>query len=94
MLYTCETASAAELASYGSVSQVVAGDELMNATHELAARIAEKPQRTIRAAKQSANGIELLDIRNSYRYEQGYTFELNLSGEGETARQAFLDGER
>ena len=55
---------------------------------------AQKPTNTIRAAKESANGIELVDIRNSYRYEQGFTYELNLLGEGEKARQAFLDGRR
>jgi len=34
----------------------------------------------IRAAKESLNGIDPVDVRRSYRYEQGYTFELNLSG--------------
>ncbi|MEC7579121.1 MAG: enoyl-CoA hydratase, partial [Actinomycetota bacterium] len=48
----------------------------------------------IRAAKESANGIELVNIRNSYRFEQGFTYELNLAGEGEKARQAFIDGKR
>ncbi len=94
MLYTCETADAEELAKYGSVLDVVALDDLMKLARSLAQRIAEKPGRTIRAAKRSANGIEILDIRNSYRYEQGFTFELNLAGEGDKARQAFIDGGR
>ena len=94
MLYTCETAPAEELASYGTIYDVVPKTELMETARNLAKRIAKKQARTIRAAKRSANGIEIIDIRNSYRYEQGYTFELNLVGEGEKARQAFLDGQR
>ena len=57
-------------------------------------KIVSKPSKTIRAAKESANGIELVNIRNSYRFEQGFTYELNLAGEGEKARQAFIDGKR
>ena len=32
------------------------------------------------------------DVKRSYRYEQGFTFELNLAGAGDRARQAFVDG--
>ena len=46
----------------------------------------------IRLAKQSLNGIDPVDVKRSYRYEQGFTFELNLTGAGDTARQAFVDG--
>ena len=34
----------------------------------------------IRLAKQSLNGIDPVDVKRSYRYEQGFTFELNLTG--------------
>ncbi len=34
----------------------------------------------IRAAKESLNGIDPWDVKRSYRYEQGFTFELNLTG--------------
>lgn len=94
MLYTCETASASELASYGTVLDVVPSDQLMDRAREVAAVIASKTPRTIRAAKRSANGIDDNDVRHSYRYEQGFTFELNLAGEGDRARDAFLAGER
>ncbi len=94
MLYTCETAPAEELKGYGTVYDVVEQEKLMDAATGLAQRIAAKPAKTIRAAKRSANGIDLTNLRDSYRYEQGYTFELNLAGEGEKARQAFLDGNR
>jgi enoyl-CoA hydratase len=94
MLYTCETATAEELLGYGSVYKVVPLEQLESTARKLAKEIAEKPPRTIRAAKESANGIELVDIRNSYRFEQGFTYELNLAGEGEKARQAFIEGRR
>jgi enoyl-CoA hydratase len=45
----------------------------------------------IRLAKQSLNGIDAVDIRRSYRYEQGFTYELNLTGISDAARQAFVD---
>jgi enoyl-CoA hydratase len=32
-----------------------------------------------------------VDVKRSYRYEQGFTFELNLSGVSDEARQAFVD---
>jgi len=49
---------------------------------------------TIRAAKASLNGIDPVDVKRSYRYEQGFTFELNLTGVSDAARQAFIDGHR
>ena len=48
----------------------------------------------MRAAKESMNGIDPVDVRTSYRFEQGFTFELNLLGRGDEARSAFLRGER
>ena len=94
MLYTCETAGAEELKGYGSVYEVVSPEKLLTFAREIAMKIVSKPSKTIRAAKESANGIELVNIRNSYRFEQGFTYELNLAGEGEKARQAFIDGKR
>ena len=94
MLYTCETAGAEELKDYGSVYEVVSPGRLLPFAREIAMKIVSKPSKTIRVAKESANGIELVNIRNSYRFEQGFTYELNLAGEGEKARQAFIDGKR
>ena len=90
MVYTCETATAAELLRYGSVYQVVPRDQLRQAAMALAARIADKPPAVIRAAKQCLNGIDPVDVDKSYRFEQGFTFELNLTGEGDKARDAFV----
>lgn len=94
MLYTCQTASADELLGYGSILEVVRPDELMATVRAVAADIAGKSPRVIRAAKRSANGIDSVDVLASYRYEQGYTFELDLAGEGQRGRAEFLRGER
>ncbi|HEV8063193.1 MAG TPA: enoyl-CoA hydratase family protein [Acidimicrobiales bacterium] len=92
MVYTSARASAAELHHFGSVHAVVPSAELVAAATTLAAAIAAKSPAVIRAAKQSVNGIDLWDVKRSYRYEQGFTFELNLLGEGDRRRAAFLEG--
>ena len=91
MVYTAERATAQELASYGSVLRVVPRDQLRAAAREVAAQIATVDPVVIRAAKESLNGIDPVDVRRSYRYEQGFTFELNLSGASDKARDAFVE---
>jgi enoyl-CoA hydratase len=92
MVYTCQTVTARELLSFGTVLEVVPAGELRAAARDLAATIADKDPLVIRLAKQSLNGIDPVDVKRSYRYEQGFTYELNLSGVGNKARQAFVDG--
>jgi enoyl-CoA hydratase len=91
MVYTGATATAAELHAFGSVLQVVPRDQLRTAAFEVAASIAAKSPTVMRAAKESLNGIDLWDVKRSYRYEQGFTFELNLSGVSDELRDAFVD---
>ncbi|MCX7621452.1 MAG: enoyl-CoA hydratase family protein [Acidimicrobiales bacterium] len=91
MVYTAATATAQELAHYGSVLKVVPRGELVETASSIAREIAAKSPTVIRAAKESLNGIDLWDVKRSYRYEQGFTFELNLSGVSDEARAAFLD---
>ena len=91
MVYTSERATADELFRFGSVYRVVPPAELRGAAREVAAAIAAKSPRVIRAAKESLNGIDPVDVRRSYRFEQGFTFELNLSGVADEARQAFVE---
>jgi enoyl-CoA hydratase/carnithine racemase len=68
--------------------------DLRDRARELAAKIAAKHPAILRLAKQSLNGIDPVDIKRSYRYEQGFTFELNLTGVSDEARQAFVDRDR
>ncbi len=94
MVYTCRTVSARQLLGFGTVLDVVPPADLRTAARALAAEIAAKDPAIIRAAKQSLNGIDPVDVKRSYRYEQGFTFELNLTGVADAARQAFVDGQR
>lgn len=91
MVYTSATATAAELHSFGSVLEVVEPGELRDTALRIAAIIADKSPTVIRAAKESLNGIDPIDVKRSYRFEQGFTFELNLSGVSDEARDAFID---
>jgi enoyl-CoA hydratase len=91
MVYTAAVATAAELHAFGSVLEVVERDELRAAARRVAASIAKKRPAVIRAAKQCLNGIDPVDVKRSYRYEQGFTFELNLAGVGDEARAAFVE---
>jgi enoyl-CoA hydratase len=89
MMYTSATATAAELHAYGSVLRVVPLAELRDAALAVAAQIAAKDPAVIRLAKEAFNGIDPWDVNRSYRYEQGFTFELNLSGVSDRLRESF-----
>jgi enoyl-CoA hydratase len=90
MVYTSAVATAAELHAYGSVLRVVEREQLRDAAFEVAGEIAAKSPTVIRAAKESLNGIDPVDVKRSYRFEQGFTFELNLLGVADEARDAFV----
>ena len=93
MVYTCRTATARQLHDFGSVLAVVPRDGLRAAAFDVAAQIADKDPYVIRRAKESLNGIDPVDIKRGYRFEQGFTFELNLSGAGDEHRDAFVGKE-
>ena len=65
-------------------------NNLRDAAFAVAEQIAAKSPTVIRAAKESLNGIDLWDVKRSYRFEQGFTFELNLSGVADEHRDAFV----
>ena len=94
MVYTSATATAAELHAFGSVHSVVPRAELRDTALKLAADIADKHPTVIRAAKESLNGIDLWDVKRSYRFEQGFTFELNLTGVSDELRDDFAGTEK
>ena len=94
MVYTCRTVTARQLLGFGTVLDVVPRGDLRAAARAVAGEVAAKDPAVIRLAKQSLNGIDPVDVKRSYRYEQGFTFELNLAGAGDRARQAFVDGKQ
>jgi enoyl-CoA hydratase len=92
MVYTCRTVTAQDLHGFGSVLEVVPASQLRHAAGAVAKEIAAKDPQIIRRAKESLNGIDPIDVKRSYRYEQGFTYELNLSGVSDRARQSFVEG--
>ena len=90
-VYTAQPIPAAELLQYGSILKVVDKEQLRGVAREVAQQIASKSPTAIRAAKQSLNGIDPVDVKRSYRYEQGFTYELTLAGVGGEARAHFAE---
>ncbi|WP_329393335.1 enoyl-CoA hydratase family protein [Streptomyces lydicus] len=89
LYYTSRTATADELRAHGSVWRVVPRDRLDAAARELAGEIARKDGSLLRLAKAALNGIDPVDVHRSYRFEQGFTFEANLSGVADRVRDTF-----
>ncbi|MGI9577978.1 MAG: enoyl-CoA hydratase family protein [Microthrixaceae bacterium] len=91
MVYTAEPVTAEVMAQWGSISAVVPEGDLRDTAMQIAAKICSKSRTVIRAAKASLNGIDPVDVNRSYRFEQGFTFELNLTGVSDEARDAFVE---
>lgn len=91
MYFTGSTATAADLEHHGAVWKVVPREQLRDAAVEVAGIIAAKDTRVMRFAKEAMNGIDLWDVNKSYRYEQGYTFEINLLGVADEHRDRFVE---
>ena len=89
LYFTARTIPAKDLVPFGSVLEVVPRDELDEAALRVARDIAAKDTRVIRAAKEALNGIDPINVNKSYRWEQGFTFELNLMGVSDELRDDF-----
>ena len=94
MVFTCEAVSAQQLYEWGTVYKVTEPDELMATAKEVATKICAKRPRVLRAAKEALNHIDIYHLQKHYRLEQGYTYELNLYGDGGAAREEFVAGTR
>ncbi|MFC0602441.1 enoyl-CoA hydratase family protein [Streptomyces palmae] len=89
LYYTSRSVTAEELFRHGSVWAVVPRAELAAAALALAREIAAKDGTLLRLAKEAINGIDPVDVRRGYRYEQGFTFEAQLSGVASRVRGTF-----
>ncbi len=92
LFFTGATIAAQELLAFGTVERVVPRADLMDAARDIAASIAAKSPLVIRRAKEALNAIDPVDVKRSYRFEQGFTFELNLWGDSDELRQSFVEG--
>ena len=93
-MFTCEPFDAEELNQYGSVYAVTEPDELVARAEGLAATIAAKSPRVVRALKQSMNRSTSRDLVAKYRAEMSYTYELNMTDDARQARATFITGAR
>jgi enoyl-CoA hydratase len=93
LYFTGRNIKAADLVQHGSVLEVVPREALDEAALVVAREIARKDTRVIRMAKEALNGIDPIDVNKSYRFEQGFTMELNLAGVSDELRDAFVDGQ-
>ena len=91
LYFTGRTIAAADLVAHGSVLEVVPRDRLDDAALTVAREIAAKDTRVIRMAKEAINGIDPVDVNRSYRFEQGFTMELNLAGVADEHRDSFVE---
>jgi enoyl-CoA hydratase len=91
MYFTGSMITSQQLYEWGTVERVVPRAELLDAAREIAQVIAAKSPLVIRRAKESINGIDPVDVKKSYRYEQGFTYELNLWGDSDELREAFVE---
>ena len=92
MFLTGSMITAQELLAFGTVERVVPRDAARTTPRSSSRTIiAAKSPIVIRRAKESLNQIDPVDVKRSYRTEQGFTFELNLWGDSDELRQAFVD---
>ena len=75
----------------GGIEKVVPAAEHLNAAREFAGLIASKSRDALRIAKQALNGIETFDVDRNYRWEQGFTFEMYMHEDSQSARDTFVD---
>ena len=75
LYYTSRNVTAQQLHNWGTVYDVVPREQLDAAA---------------RAAKEALNHIDPVDVKSSYRLEQGFTFELNLAGVADEHRDEFV----
>jgi enoyl-CoA hydratase len=91
MLYTGEAIDAQEALRLGGIERIVPRAKLREEALAMARKIASKSPKALRLGKWSLNGIELLDVKKSYRFEQGFTLELYTSPDSQEARSAFVE---
>jgi enoyl-CoA hydratase len=91
MYYTADPVCGHELLRYGGVAEVVPDDELLDAAMALARRVARHSRVALRAAKESLNAIEYMELKSAYEFEQSLTSRLADSSDSREARLAIKE---
>ena len=91
MLYMATAITAEEANRYGQLAAVTAPEDLLPATYDIARNIAKKSPSILRRAKEAMNAIDTVDVKRSYRMEQGFTYEHHVRGVADEQRAAFVE---
>ena len=91
MLYMATPITADEANRSGPLAAVTAPEDLLTTTYDIARNIAKKSPSILRRAKEAMNAIDTVDVKRSYRMEQGFTYELHVRGVADEQRAAFVE---
>jgi enoyl-CoA hydratase len=91
MFLTGDFVGADELFRRGAIEAVVPAAELLEAAMCIARPIAAKSPIAVRLAKESANRVESMSLKDGYRLEQDYTGRVKRHADSEEARLAFME---
>jgi enoyl-CoA hydratase len=91
MFLTGDYVGANELYSRGVLEAVVEPEDLVPTARALAEKIATKSPIAIRLAKESANRVEFMDLKEGYRTEQDYTTRVKRHADSNEAGRAFAE---
>lgn len=91
MFFTGERVSAQELYRLGIVEACVPRAQLMEEAMKIARVIAAKSPLAVRYAKEDANTVEEMSLRDAYRYEQNITIALSQTEDAREAQAAFIE---
>ena len=91
MFFTGHRVSAQELYRLGIIEACVPREQLMDEAMKLAREIAAKSPLAMAYAKEDANTVEDLSLRDAYRYEQNITVALSKTEDAREAQLAFIE---
>jgi enoyl-CoA hydratase len=91
MAFTGGRISAEEALRVNMVEKVVPPDNLMPAAREIAEQIAARSPNAVRLAKQAANRVESMNLKEAYEYECGLISSLRKTEEAREAALAFIE---
>jgi enoyl-CoA hydratase len=91
LFLTGELLPARDLLALGAARAVVPREELLPTARHVANLVASKSPIAVRLAKEAANRVDALPIKDAYRTEQDYTFRLGTFDDAKEARSAYLE---
>ncbi len=91
MFFTGYRVSAQELYRLGIIEACVPRAQLMEEAMQIAREIAAKSPLAMGYAKEDANTVEDMSLRDAYRYEQNITVALSKTEDAREAQMAFIE---